>query len=763
MTSYSSPNYRVSPTCISIIIFLAILISASLAIYQLKPPVSAVPEDGPLMEFSAGRALKHVRNIAAKPHPTGSKENVEVREYLLKELDLLGLKTEVQKSTAVNLDGWGIGTIKNIVARLPGERGNKAILFVAHYDSVPSGPGASDDGASVAAILETLRAIKQGPPLKNDLIVLFTEGEEDGLYGATAFVNEHPWVKDVALTFNFEARGVSGPSWMFQTSDKNNWLIEEFAKAAPSPFANSLANEIYKLTPNDTDFTLFANKGMAGLNFAYIDGFTHYHTKLDSVENLDARSLQHQGDYALALARHFGNLNLDAKGTNNEIYFNIFGAGIIHYSQFWALPLALLILAIFIALIASGLKARRLSIRKIIAGFFLFPLSLIISSGFILLFWYLIEEIHSGYKTFLYGHTYNANFYLIAFISLIALIHSLLSLLFRKRVGRDNLAIGMLIGNLIFMMAASIILPAASYLFTWPLVFSLLSFALLGRTAENEPLSLIRSLLLAGLTVPIIILFAPYIYLIFISLGISLSVVIAPLTVLLLGYLAPQMALMESPNRWLFPTIAGFSCLVFIIIGGLTSGFDSKHPKQNEIYYVLNADSGKAIWGTGNEKLDEWTAQFFKSGHKQGHLPEYFLMSNHYADAPAIEIAAPTLELKDSRQNGELRELRFHINSTAHADRMVINLDNSVKGVEKIIEGKSLGKNINVITYSGVPEDGIDVILKSVPSQPIKLQVINLFYSLPHIDGITPRPNYMMAMPSPAIDSTTWVIKSFTL
>ena len=64
--------------------------------------------------------------------------------------------------------------------------------MVAHYDSVPSSPGAGDNAASVAAILEAIRALKAGSALRNDLIVLFTDGEELGLLGAKGFVETYP-------------------------------------------------------------------------------------------------------------------------------------------------------------------------------------------------------------------------------------------------------------------------------------------------------------------------------------------------------------------------------------------------------------------------------------------------------------------------------------------------------------------------------------------------------------------------------------------
>ncbi|WP_440064670.1 M28 family peptidase [Streptosporangium sp. OZ121] len=89
----------------------------------------------------------------------------------------------------------------NIVATLPGRDPTGTVMVAAHYDSAAMGPGASDDGAAVAAMLETVRALRAqedqegrggGGNLRNDLVFLMTDGEEDGVLGAEAFVREHP-------------------------------------------------------------------------------------------------------------------------------------------------------------------------------------------------------------------------------------------------------------------------------------------------------------------------------------------------------------------------------------------------------------------------------------------------------------------------------------------------------------------------------------------------------------------------------------------
>ena len=261
---------------------------AGFSLHQTNPP-NVVPASAPPIEFSAERALKHLEIIARKPHPIGSLAHAEVRDYLLRELSAAGLKPEVQQTIGVNRD-WGrmiqAGTVENIIGRLPGTaHTGKTLLLNAHYDSRSHSFGANDNGAAVAGLLETVRALRSGEPLKNDLIFLFTDGEEDALLGARAFASESAWVQDVGLVLNFEARGNSGPSIMFETSDENGWLIKEFAQAAPAPVvSNSLAYEIYKLLPNDTDLTVFKEAGWPGLNFAYINGQPHYHTQLDSLD-----------------------------------------------------------------------------------------------------------------------------------------------------------------------------------------------------------------------------------------------------------------------------------------------------------------------------------------------------------------------------------------------------------------------------------------------------------------------------------------------
>jgi Peptidase family M28 len=324
-----------------------------------RPPVAA-PASAPLTEFSAERAMTHLLAIAQRPHPIGSTEHDRVRDYLVAQLSNLGLDPQIQNATGVGTRYADAGRVQNILARMPGRQsGGRAVLLVAHYDSVEAGPGAADDGAGTAAILETVRALRAGAPLLHDIIVLFTDGEESDLLGAAAFVREHPWAKDAAMVLNFEARGTSGRSLMFETGPGNLDAVRVL-RTIPGVTAGSMFTTIYRTMPNDTDLSELALLGTPALNFAFGDGADRYHTSHDDVAHLDIGSLQHHGQQALALARAFANGALPRQRTEDAVFFDLPGVGLVVYSEKWALPLALFAAALTLVVI---IRSRREATR----------------------------------------------------------------------------------------------------------------------------------------------------------------------------------------------------------------------------------------------------------------------------------------------------------------------------------------------------------------------------------------------------------------
>ncbi|HKU77527.1 MAG TPA: M28 family peptidase [Pyrinomonadaceae bacterium] len=524
-----NPAYVLSAGSIMLVIVIAFLV-----VYRLNPP-RPVAVSAPLTEFSGERAFKHLTVIAQKPHPVGSAEHAAVASYIQNELAALGLSPVVQQAP----------TATNILVRLKGTTDEKAVLLVSHYDSAPLSPGASDDGSAVAAILETLRALKSSQALRNDVIALFSDAEEVGTLGALAFVYQHPWAKDVGVVLNFDARGNSGPVIMFETSRNNSWLVKEFAKVAPHPAANSLAPAIYDLMPNNTDLTVFKEAGFAGLNFAYIVGLKHYHTPLDNLTNIDHRSVQHQGSTALALTRHFGNLNLTTTAQGNEVYFDVLNLKIISYSEQLVVPLAVVVSLIFVVLVAFGFKNKHLTGFGLVAGFMAVPLSVIAAVLIMIpLRWLLIAISPESILD------------LVLFVVITICVLLVVNAKFGRPVGISNLMAGCYIWSLIFLVLTSLFLKGGSYLFTWSLLFNLgaLGFVLARKQRENLSIKHLMSLVLGA--VPGIILFVPLVYLTSVALTLGSFVAlfaIAGIMVLLLGPLTPHFAVVAAIRKAFHP------------------------------------------------------------------------------------------------------------------------------------------------------------------------------------------------------------------
>ncbi len=754
-------------------LLLAILLVAvaGVVIYMQQPPAITAASVSP-QEFSSQRAMSHLQTIAKAPHPIGSSENKAVREYLVRELTALGAEPQVQTATVIDpaeAQPYVAGTVQNVVARFKGTTNGKAVLLMSHYDSAPTAPGASDDGAAVAALLEAARALKAGPPLRNDVIFLLTDGEEPGRFGVRAFINEHPWAKDVGLVFNFEARGNSGPSIMFETSRGNGWLVREFASSAPHPFANSLAGTIYDSLPNDTDFTITKRAGLPGLNFAYINGLTDYHTQTDNLENIDQRSLQHQGANVLAVARHFGNVDFSQPRERDAVYFDMPGGFLVHYSSAWIFPLVIFAAVAFAAVVFLGRKRGFVTFKGIAFGFAALIVSCVAANIVTMLVWIVVRSVHPGFRLIPWGDTYNSGFYKIAFVLLTIGIVAAIYAFAQKQTRVANLAVGAMLGWLLLAAASAVLVPGGSYLFTWPLLFALAGTAVIFYSKQQQ--SLKKLLVLAAYALPAIVLFGPLVYWLFVALTVSnASIVVIPVA-LLLGLLAPHLEVIAPRKTWALPVIAVVLSVIFIAAGLATAGFSPRHPRMDQIFYGLNADTGKAVWGSIDARPDEWTKQFLTANPKRERIPDLFPLTGLtflQSDAVAASLDAPKAQLLEDRREGDVRVLRLQISSARKAPVMSAYLDAGADVVSASLNGKTIEDEARAgkpwgLQYHGVPEEGAELILRVRSTNPIKLRIDDRTYELPVITNTSyrARPDNLMPVPSQYSD-TTLVSKSYT-
>lgn len=535
-----------------------------LATIGLDSPPTPLPERAPPSVFSAERAAKHLSIIGRAPHPINSPEHDVVRDYIVRALRDLGLTPKIQRTTDITERSGIEGALDNIVGRLSGSSHEKAVLLVAHYDSVATGPGASDDGVAVAAFLETARALKSLPQLKRDVIFLFTDGEEMGLLGAQAFVEEHPWADDVGLVFNFEARGTSGPSIMFETSDNNGWLIRNFAQAASHPVANSLSYEIYKRMPNSTDFTIFRHAGYAGLNFAFINGLAYYHTKFDSVENADRGSLQHQGDYVLEMVQHFGNAASEDPKAANLVYFDLLGWVLIRYGQGLANLLLVLACILVAGIWGLGLRQKRIHVGDCLLGLVAMVLGVAVVAGGAEAASWIVSALMQNSSRVMNGMMSHPRWYILAFSAFGLGCGLIFYFLIAKWIDTQNLMAGVLWGWVALTAIVSFYVPGGSYLFLWPLLFAAAGQLAVGSTKLIPART--ANIVVGFNSLPAILVIAPMAHKIFFAFAAQSTLIINILLGLLLSLLIGPIVPGTSSRRWWLPSFMGATALGLLII-----------------------------------------------------------------------------------------------------------------------------------------------------------------------------------------------------
>ncbi len=623
-----------------------LIIAIWYCLYQQMPNTTIDATQSP-DTFDTSRALSHVKALTTAPHFAGNTAHNSAQKYLVNALKKMGITAEIQKGVAIGKAG-SISHPENIVARIKGSGNGKALLLLAHYDSHPhSSYGASDDASGIATILESVRAfLNTTPTPKNDLIILFTDGEELGLHGARLFVDNHPWAKDIGLALNFEARGSGGPSFMLvETATKNSELIKEFIKAdVPYPVANSLAYSIYKLMPNDTDLTIFREQGaIDGLNFAFIDDHYDYHTANDTWDRLDTNTLQHQGSYLMALLPHFANTALDSfKSEQDLIYFNIPVFKMLSYPFSWRYPLLSIAILLFIGLLFYGFKENRLELRQMTYGLIPLLVTLFIVGGSSFLTWKLLQYVYPHYKEILQGFPYNGHYYIWAFVFWSIAV---CFWIYNRFVGSKN-GINFFIAPLFFWLiiatVAAVYLPGASYLVII-VYFGLLNLFLWIR--QERPLGY----LLVMLGLPAIYLLTPFVRDFPIALGLHLLVLSTLLCVVLFYIVQPLFHFYSHKKTGAY--IALLVAIVFLCKAHLRSDFSSERKKPNSLVYIADLEDKNAAWATYDHVLDSWTKNYIKPDIKNTKAPQtafyskYGTSFSHTTAAPYKVITAPRIEI----------------------------------------------------------------------------------------------------------------------
>lgn len=785
---------------LSVYLLLAVWVHAS---WPTPPPAKTA--DAAVSEFSAMRALRHVEAIAQTPHPVGSEAHRLVRDHLITTLRAMGLRVETQPTLAMNRYlpigiGASFAQVENIVAtlpgRLPGRSDDDALLLMAHYDSERTTPGASDDSAGVATILETVRALSAEPRRARDLIVLLSDGEELGLLGAQAFFDHHPLATRVGMVLNFEARGSSGPAYMFQVSPDGGALIDTLRQHVPAANSNSLLQSIYKVMPNNTDLSIALDARRPGMNFAFAKGQFDYHAPTDTVEHLDPASLQHMGDYALPLARHFLAAGPPPSATAGS-YFVLPGAGLVHY-PFWvdiaALVVSLLLIATAyrrwrragalcwggvargagvatLALLASAMMPSVLHqavARHLGGGMTLETMWTLLAQGSA---WYGAWSLMAmGVTLWIVGRTRTGlswRLALAASVGLLALLPLLwggslllsfiaapvlallLALLLRRPLPASAFIAGALIVQLIIASAIALLLSGALPIFVWPLLAVAVA-AVLSPSADTP--SAVAIWLLAMLPAAFLLGGTSY------QLNLAVGAVIpaaatVPLVLALL--LCAPLALKGRTDHVgaAFVAIA----VLWTTFLGLRDPFDTRHPRPTSLFVLQDVDARSSAWASIDYTPTDWHQRVLGASPTIVEAPNYFpdyqartLLTRNTLPL----VAPPELTYVSTKRIEGMRRIALRLRPGACADETYLYVPPgaSLRGWQ--VEGRPFDPaTLSPAAWSSLsgyalPAEGVDIALDFVPGKPLpELIVTAVCHALPPGASLPPRPAGQMARP----------------
>ena len=663
---------RRSFPALSAVLIAVFALAAMLSLRGNRPP-APLGRDTPTDAFSALRARDVLARILGDggPHPTGSAANAAVRDRIVEEFARLGVAAKVQRRFVCGTSTCA--TIENIVARLPGAGPEHAVLLSAHYDSVAAGPGAGDDGAGVAALVEVARALKAGPPLPRDVWLLVNDGEEIDLLGAEAFVRG-PEFANIATVVNLEARGTTGASLLIETQPGNAAIVAGVRRALARPAGTSLDYEIYKTLPNDTDFTVYRREGRSGVSFALAQGASRYHTPLDNLANLDPGSLQHHGDNMLAMARELASAQADLKRPHDAVFFNVFGDTLASWPVTWNPALLLLGLVAWTLLVARLVRAKQVRALPVLGASLAAVLVLAVPAG---LGW----AMHSLLGAF--GATPSPwtaqEPSLIATFALLAVATmALLARPMSRWFGTSTVAVASLLPFALIAIAAVLAMPGASHAGLLPLVAG----ALAGHAWPRRPA------LWAGLAAVVAaMLWFPYVVYSYTAIGHPGL----PVAALLMGLaLLPLLPALAGLGRGA-PVLGGVAVvgtLAFATLAVARPAFDAKVPRPVNLVYAGSGSEARVFVNPFTALPSAFlpAAGFAATAAKM--LPWSPLERHAGRKGPAL--APPAIEIVRDSVSAGRRHVQLRLRSMRGATEAGLRLPGHVDMASVRIDGQPL-------------------------------------------------------------------------
>ena len=742
---------------------LAALVLVAIASTLSMAPTGPVAADAPADVFSAGRALRHIEAIADSPRPVGSAQHAEARAYLVGVLGSLGWRTEVQESVGRfdfgNNGTQNLAAVANVIATKPGSDATGTVLLTAHYDTVAGSPGAADDGIGVGVLLETARALNAAGALRNDVVILLTDAEEDGLHGAEAFVRERVEALGPTVVLNHEARGASGAPITYRMSSPNGELLDALSKASGAS-ADSSAEAVAATLPNNSDFTPFVQAGLQGYDTGIVADGAYYHSPLDDPAHLSAASLQQMGETTLDLARELAGRDLAAVAEGDEEIVTTMPWGLFRYPQALEVPLALGTL--FLTAVLVWLLRRRgaLTLPRLALSALASVVILVAAGAAGYAVWRVALLIDPGQASAENGEPYVSVLYRLAMLLAgLGVVLGLYAIL-RPRLRAAELAAGMLVLLGLVGVLLALTLPGVSgSLIVQPSLVvaagGVLATLLLAWRTVAAGIAYLLALAVAAM------MLGPAVWTGFdIGLGTGGPASTAQLAMFVL--LALPLIEVAWPNNRpglprrrlpaaTVPTVLLVLAVVFMAGGLVANREGATDPRQEMLVYSVDTDTGDAYWASPRAAVSDWSALLLSQ--PAAPLDDAFPWSGGrplwHGPAPAAHLPRPEVTVvRDHIENGQ-RKLTLRLRSQRDAptlglwiDRDSVTIRSATVAGHAVPTDRPLGKWSFGFRFFGAPADGIEVQLElDQPTDDVVLRVADSTDDVSAVPGFSPPPN----------------------
>jgi hypothetical protein len=713
-----------------------LLLVLGLVVWRSNPPAPNLDEEADPRVFSAGRALATIRVLDPhdEPQPVGSAAHAAVRERLIARLVALGLAPEVQTAWSCR-PGAVCALVHNVVTRIDGRREGPAVMVAAHYDTVHAAPGAGDDMHGIAILLEIARALTHGERPLNPVVLLATDAEEVGLLGARAFVDDHPMASEIAVAVNVDARGTEGRSNMFETSPGNGPLVDVYAGAVSSPSATSLAYEVYRRMPNDTDFTEFQRAGMRGLNFAFIGGVHRYHTELDRLEHLSPGSVQHQGESALAVTLALAEAELGALDGPDAAYTDVLRAFMLRWPATAGLPI-MLVLTLALVGVTGWLRVRRVvTLRAAAVGALLtLGVLVLVPAGA-----YAVD----GLITTLARHpnpwgshplAHRCALWSVAIATSVGMAGTL-----GRRVGAWALACG---AWLVFALIGSVavwFLPGVSPQFVLPTgIAAITSMFFAGRPGPRR--GAVATLLPLAVTA---VVWLPLALALEEAFGFAQpAVAVLPVTVVAMAW-TPLLAAATVRARSMGWAVAGTAgvLVICVFVAAWSPPHSPDRPRRLNIVHHTDVDVGEAFVAVGPGAEPPPESMLARATFEDAPRPALPWTPEPYwiARATVTDEQSPSVDVLVDRQEPPGRRLTLRIASRRGADRLLVLFSPGTDVAAVEIGAQRLGgaelpqrwRGCQGVLVFGVPPEGVELRVELEGGEQPTIDVIDLGVALP--------------------------------